>query len=144
MKSRLPVYALIATGSLLAPLAQAAELTVTINDIRNNKGHLLVSIVDSEAGWNNQAKPVAAEKLLVAEKIDGKSLKLKFVLPAGKYALQVMHDENDNGKMDINPLGIPIEGYGYSNNPVVMRRAHFSETVFDLEEKPTAIAVILR
>jgi len=37
-------------------------------------------------------------------------------LPAGIYAVAVVHDENGNGKLDRNFLGIPIEGYGVSNN----------------------------
>ena len=146
MKSKLHIGVLIAMGSLvLTSLATAAELTVTISDLRNTKGHLMVSVVDSEAGWNNQAKPVAGEKLVVAEKAtDGKSLQVKFTLPAGKYAVQVLHDENENGKLDFNSMGIPAEGHGTSNNPVEMRRPHFSETVFDLPESPTAIVVRLQ
>ena len=42
---------------------------------------------------------------------------LQFNLPAGNYAVQVMHDENENNKLDTNFMGMPIEGYGFSNNP---------------------------
>jgi uncharacterized protein (DUF2141 family) len=147
MKIKLKFTAVIVatTLALTVPLAMAADLTVTVKDLRSTKGHLLVSVVDSEEGWNNQSKPVAAEKLVVAEKTaDGKSLQVKFTLPAGKYAVQVLHDENENGKMDFNNLGIPAEGHGASNNPVVMRRPNFSETVFELKEAPTAIDVQLQ
>ena len=41
----------------------AGELTVTITDIREAQGSLMVSVVDSDAAWNNQAKPVAAKKI---------------------------------------------------------------------------------
>ena len=34
----------------------------------------------------------------------------------GEYALTVLHDENGNGKLDTNLLGMPKEGYGVSNN----------------------------
>ncbi|MFM7972651.1 MAG: DUF2141 domain-containing protein [Betaproteobacteria bacterium] len=37
-------------------------------------------------------------------------------LPPGTYAVAVVHDENGNGKLDKNFLGIPSEGYGDSNN----------------------------
>ena len=144
MKTKPHLTALILSSALAlaVPFAMAADLTVTVNDLRSTKGDLLVSVVNSEEGWNNQATPVAAEKLAVAEKsTDGKSLQVKFTLPAGKYAVQVLHDENENGKMDFNTLGIPTEGHGASNNPVVMRRPHFSETVFELKESPTAIEV---
>jgi uncharacterized protein (DUF2141 family) len=38
-------------------------------------------------------------------------------VPAGTYAISVFHDENGNGKLDTNWLGIPREGVGASNNP---------------------------
>ena len=37
-------------------------------------------------------------------------------VPAGTYAVSYIHDENGNGKMDTNFMGIPKEGYGCSNN----------------------------
>ena len=37
-------------------------------------------------------------------------------IPPGTYALAVIHDENSNGKLDTNWLGIPTEGYGFSND----------------------------
>ena len=62
---------------------------------------------------------------------------------AGNYAVQVMHDENDNNKLDTNFLGIPSEGYGFSNNPNVMRRAHFDEARFEVGAD-AAITIRLR
>ena len=141
MKSALRISALIATGSLaLAPLAHAGELTVQITDIRATQGTIMVSVAHTEAAWNNQEKPVAAKKVVPT----GKELVLKFELPAGSYAVQVMHDENDNGKLDSNFMGIPIEGYGFSNNPQVMRRANFSEARFEITDAPSSIVVRLR
>lgn len=37
-------------------------------------------------------------------------------VPAGTYALVVLHDENMNGRVDSNWIGIPKEGYGFSND----------------------------
>jgi uncharacterized protein (DUF2141 family) len=37
-------------------------------------------------------------------------------LPAGTYAVAILHDENDDQKMNNNFFGIPKEGYGFSNN----------------------------
>ena len=125
---------------LLASAAHAGELTVTITDIRAAQGSLMVSLVDSDAAWNSQAKPVAARKV-PAEKGE---MQFKFSdLPAGLYAVQVMHDENDNNKLDANFLGIPSEGYGFSNNPNVMRRATFDEARFELKTDAT-ITIRLR
>lgn len=125
---------------VLAAGARSGELTVTVTDIRAAEGTLMVSVADSDAAWNNQAKPVAATKVNAAKG----EVTLKFPgLPDGKYAVQVMHDQNDNGKLDSNFLGIPSEGYGFSNNPNLLRRAHFDEAQFVLAGN-AAITVHLR
>ena len=36
-------------------------------------------------------------------------------LETGKYGISLMDDENFNGKMDFNFIGIPKEGFGFSN-----------------------------
>jgi uncharacterized protein (DUF2141 family) len=146
MKTHLIISSLIAAGFLLpATLAHAGDLTVTITDVRAHKGTLSVAVVNTEAGWNNQEKPVAAERLALADQgKDGGPVVFRFTLPAGSYAVQVMHDENDNGKLDANFMGIPIEGYGFSNNPQVMRRAYFNESKFDVTDAPSAITIRLR
>jgi uncharacterized protein (DUF2141 family) len=141
MNTHLLATGLIAAGFLaFAPLARAGELTVTITDIRNTNGTLSVAVVNNDAAWDNKDKPVAAQRL----KLDGNEAVLRFTLPAGTYAVQVMHDENDNGKLDSDFMGIPTEGYGFSNNPQVLRRAHFSEAKFDIGDAPAAIVVRLR
>lgn len=140
MKSLLmfPGFAVL---SLIAVAVQAGELAVTITDIRESQGLLMVSVVNTDAAWNNQAKPVVAQKIAA---IKGE-MTLDFPdLPPGKYAVQVMHDENGNNKLDANFLGIPSEGYGFSNNPNVMRRAHFDEAVFEVGADKTVITIRLR
>ena len=133
MKSLLIVPSFAAL-CVLATAVHADELTVTITDIRAAQGSLMVSLVDSDAAWNSQAKPVAARKV-AAEKGE---MQFKFSdLPAGVYAVQVMHDENDNNKLDSNFLGVPSEGYGFSNNPNVMRRATFEEARFEFKAEAT-------
>lgn len=55
-----------------------------------------------------------------------------------------MHDENGNGKLDTNRVGMPIGGYGFSNNPRVMRRATFDEAAFAVDDHGTVIELHLR
>lgn len=57
-------------------------------------------------------------------------------LEVGKYAIAVYHDENKNQKLDKNFVGIPKEGYGFSNNAVgKLGPPKFSETSFSLESQ---------
>ena len=140
MKLLLLTLPTIAAMCVLAVAAHAGELTVTVTDIRDAKGSLMALVVNSDAAWNNQAKPVAAQKVAAAQG----EMTLHFKdLPAGTYAVQVMHDENDNQQLDMNFLGIPSEGYGFSNNPTVMRRAKFDEARFDFTDNAT-ITIRLR
>jgi uncharacterized protein (DUF2141 family) len=133
----LSIAALLASSSL-----SAQGLTVTIERIEQAQGHVLVVVADSESAWNGQAPRVAARK--IAADAAG-SLPVSFEdLPPGRYAVQVLHDANDNGKLDTNIVGMPIEGYGFSNNPRVMRKAHFDEAVFELPAEGTTISIELR
>lgn len=129
--------ALLASSGLYAQ-----SLTVNIERIERAQGHILVLVADSEAAWDGQAPRVAARKIAVEA---AGSLPVTFEeLPPGRYAVQVLHDANDNGKLDTNIVGMPTEGYGFSNNPQVMRKAHFDEAVFEVPAEGTAINIALR
>jgi uncharacterized protein (DUF2141 family) len=134
-------FASLALSAVALPsIAQGGELTLTIRDIRSTQGHVQVAVMSSEAAWNGEGSPVAGRKVAVT----GQELVLKFDLPAGSYAVQVLHDENDNNQLDANLMGIPTEGYGFSNNPQVMRRATFSEARFEVGDAPAAMVIRLR
>ena len=126
---------------LSASLSHAGGLTIRVTDIRANAGVVKVSLVDSAAGWDNQAPPVAASG---ARPVDGAATIDFGDVKPGNYAVMVMHDENDNGSLDKNFLGMPTEGYGFSNNPDVMRRATFEEARFTVGAEGAAVTVRLR
>ncbi len=52
----------------------------------------------------------------------------------GTYAINVFHDENSNKKMETNFIGIPVEGYGFSNNPRLFGPPTFNKTKFIFKE----------
>ena len=123
-----------------APLS-AATLQVTVEGIRVQEGELRLALYDSEEAWQGKAPPHAGR---IGKPDGGSSLQFSFdELPPGRYALRVMHDENGNGKLDTNPLGIPKEGYGASNNPRVMRAPHFDEAAFEIAGDEHAITIVL-
>jgi uncharacterized protein (DUF2141 family) len=47
----------------------------------------------------------------------------EFGVPPGRYAIVVIHDENENQRLDRNFWGIPKEGFGFANNPRVILSA---------------------
>ena len=121
--------------------AHAADLTITLRDVRVQTGLLKVAVVDSQAGWDGQAKPVQADGAPPSG--DTATFVFKGLAP-GAYAVLVTHDENGNGKLDSNMIGMPVEAYGFSNNPSVMRKPTWDEVRIDVGPQDTAIDIALR
>lgn len=121
--------------------AHAADLTVTLRDVRAQTGLIKVAVVDSQAGWDGQAKPVQADGAPPSG--DTATFVFKGLAP-GAYAVLVTHDENGNGKLDSNMIGMPVEAYGFSNNPRVMRKPTWDEARIDIGAQDTAIDIALR
>jgi uncharacterized protein (DUF2141 family) len=121
--------------------AQAAELTVVLHDVRAQTGLIKVALVDSQAGWDGQAAPVQATG---APPSGGQATFVFTDLKPGAYAVLITHDENGNGQLDTNAMGMPLEGYGFSNNPRVMRKPTWDEARFDLAGAAASIDVSLR
>lgn len=100
--------------------AHADTLRIRVSNLRSGKGFLAVSVF---AETQQQSYPEAAEKASKTYylKLDGKTeVDLKAAdLTAGKYAVVVMHDEDGDKKMKTSFLGIPSEGFGFSNNPKI-------------------------
>ena len=107
---------IFATGlSLLAaPISShAADLALSVDGVRSSRGNIMIAVYDAEAGFRDPTKAVARISLRAREG----SMKVTLPdLPPATYAVAVFHDENGDQKLDTNILGIPIEGYGFSND----------------------------
>lgn len=91
-------------------------IRISVINLRNEKGHVLVSLFRDGAGYPDDAtKAYRKIKLDISAK---KASVLFTGLPAGTYAVSILHDENDDQKMNKTSLGLPKEGYGFSNNVV--------------------------
>lgn len=121
--------------------APAASLAVRIEGLREAKGHLMLSVSDSAEAWDGKAEA----RTRLRRPVSASSETIRFDdLPPGSYAVQVFHDANDNGRMDTNVVGMPVEGYGFSRNPLVMRKATYDEARFELAPDGGEIVIELR
>ncbi len=121
--------------------AFAAELTIDLQGVRASTGIVKVALIDSAQAWDGKAAPVDA----TGAPPSGDSARFRFSdLKPGRYAVAITHDENNNGKLDSNMIGMPLEGYGFSNNPRVMRKPTFEEAVFEVGADDLSITVELR
>ncbi len=118
--------AVLTLSSLLAN-----DITVEVTNIFNQNGKIGIALYNRDnKSFANMSKFYKGVYL----KIDGKKVIYTFKdIPNGTYAISVIHDENENKKLDKNFLGIPKEGYGFSNNiRPKFRGATFKESKFKL------------
>jgi uncharacterized protein (DUF2141 family) len=82
--------------------------------LRNNKGQVFCALFTSAEGFpKDSQKAIRRETSPVSEK----KASCEFLgIEPGTYGVSVFHDENSNGKFDMNFLGIPREGVRASNN----------------------------
>jgi uncharacterized protein (DUF2141 family) len=128
----------------LAPAASvAAEITITIDNLRSSQGQVILCLFSAESSDKAaypdcaKGKPVRQGKVEIA----GGSVVVTYKgLKDGVYAVAAIHDENGNGALDTNFIGIPTEGVGVSNNPRLMGKPQFDEARLEIKGK-TAITV---
>ena len=123
---------------LLNQHAVAADLTVNISDIEQGKGHVLVGLYASQKEYESGK----ASFHLKVKAVNGKEVTVFENVPDGDYAIKMYQDENDNNKMDFNMMGIPKEGYGFSNNVGMFGAPKYEEAKFLVKEN-TAIDIDL-
>jgi len=91
-----------------------ASLHITVAKIRDSKGEIFCGLFNSPTGFPGPS-PIIGGSLKAPA--NGAMIECDYDnLPAGTYAVSSMHDENGNGQLDKNVLGIPTEGHGATNN----------------------------
>jgi uncharacterized protein (DUF2141 family) len=130
-KIQQPLFLLMAflvsaeAGVPQAPTDQTNTIHVEIGELRSNKGQVFCALYSSPDGFpKNREKAVTQVK----SEISNKQAICDFPgIAPGMYAVSIFHDENSNGKLDTNFMGIPREGVGASNGA----RGHFGPPKFE-------------
>jgi uncharacterized protein (DUF2141 family) len=92
--------------------AQGASLEVVVKNIKNTKGTIRIGLFD-KADTFLKTDPYKGKVVSAS----GTEVKVIFEnLPAGEYAVSIIHDENKNGELDANVFGMPKEGFAFGNN----------------------------
>jgi uncharacterized protein (DUF2141 family) len=114
MKKITRLFPILAVLLVFQASAQAT-LEVTVKNIKEPKGNIRVGLFSSEKDFLKNA----VEGKVV--KATGTEITVVFEdLKAGDYGLSVIHDENENGELDSNMMGIPKEGFAFGNNAMGM------------------------
>jgi uncharacterized protein (DUF2141 family) len=91
----------------------AVEVEVTITGLRNAKGNIVIGVFKDEATFQKE-KAFLSKSFRKEEIIEGK-MKVTLSLEPGVWGLSLLDDENSSGLMEYNFLGIPKEGFGFSD-----------------------------
>lgn len=112
-------------------------LTIEIENLRNSKGVVQVALYNKDSSipdehytnyWKIKKVSITNEKAAVTFSS----------LPSGNYAVNILHDENSNGKID-KGLILPKEGIGFSNYSSIglTNRPNFKKASFELTQNKT-------
>jgi uncharacterized protein (DUF2141 family) len=117
MSRIVPLFLALATSAAFAPALVSAEtLTITIADIRESEGRLMIQVANSEKGFEFSEDSAAPPPVAISQLAEAGEMTFEVTLPPGIYGARVLHDLNGNGEMDSNFVGMPKEPWAFSNN----------------------------
>lgn len=124
------------------PAGRPAVLKVRIEGLRSTAGKALVYVWNQGDGFPSEKQ----KTLTIAEvAIRGGQAEVDVAVPVSekRLAVSVMHDENGNGKMDSNFLGIPLEGYATSNNVPhsMVGPPRYKDAEFEIRGTPAVVQI---
>lgn len=108
------------------------SLTVEVRNLRNNEGSVVFALYNREDAFPDEHYKKYYKKR-IGKIENGKSSVIFKDLPEGKYAVNILHDEDNNGKIKKGFL-LPKEGIGFSNYQSIGigNKPKFSKASFEL------------
>jgi uncharacterized protein (DUF2141 family) len=108
---------LIFTSFCLFLTHSTFALTIDVTDLNNIKGSVVCYLYTSEEGFPDEP---AKAKLKIVSPISAEKKATCVIevpeLQGSEVAVSILHDEDENGEMKLNFIGIPKEGWAASNN----------------------------
>jgi len=125
------------------PAGEGHTITVDVRELRNHDGAVLGLLFDSSTGFPGKPDRARA-RARTSDLANGKATLSFPDVPAGTYAIAVIHDENGNNELDTNFIGMPKEGVGASNEAQgSMGPPRWKDAKFEVGG-PTDTAVLLQ
>jgi uncharacterized protein (DUF2141 family) len=123
-------------------VATQATVQVTVEKVRSSKG-LITAVLYPDNPESFLKKGARLDRIRVDAREGETTLCLR-APAAGRYSVALYHDENGNKEFDQDFLGIPTEGYGFSQNPGFrFGKPDIEETLFDIEGAPVSLRIAM-
>ncbi len=118
---------------LPAPIIDAQDVEVTITGIRNTEGQMVLGVFRDDESFRKE-KSYRELRYTKKDVSDGE-MKVQFTIPPGTYGISILDDETGDGIMQYNFLGMPKEGFGFSDYyHTGLKLPKFDAFKFDLAE----------
>ena len=95
------------------------HLNIEITGIKNKQGQICLSLFNKHHGFPNDGNNAIQTSCIKVTDIKER-VTLTNLAP-GSYAIAIFHDENNDGILNFNWVGIPTEGFGFSQNPPILK-----------------------
>jgi uncharacterized protein (DUF2141 family) len=120
----------------------AATITVNITKLRNSDGMVQITLYDNEDEYLTTDSETA--RIVRVDIEDDKATCVFAGVKPGKYAVALMHDEDNDGEMKKSLIGIPKEGIGMSNNAkLTFGPPKWEDAVFDVGDEDVSLEIAL-
>lgn len=88
-------------------------IPIIIKNIRNSKGRISIGVFKDASSFEKEK----AHKIILVSKKDmiNNTVKTTIEIESGVYGISILDDENSDAKMEYNMVGMPKEGFGFSN-----------------------------
>lgn len=137
-----PLIAALALAMLPGAALPTGEVSATVTGLRSTKGQVLACLTAEPESFPQCEKDPNARAIHVPA---ARTVELDFgAVPAGRYAIAIIHDENANGKLD-KSLMLPREGFGFSRDaPVSFGPPRFEKAAFSVSGQDKHQAIRMR
>ena len=112
-KTKIILIGLLVAAATLLTYGQ--DLKIIVKNVKGDNGMVLLALY-------NSADQFMKEEIMTLQvkPTDGEAVAEFKAVAFGVYAISVMHDTNGNKELDSNFMGIPKEGFGFSNDAMGM------------------------
>jgi uncharacterized protein (DUF2141 family) len=122
---------------------KGGEIQLIIKETKSDKGVIQILVFNQNEGF--PGNPKKALKALSAPITNSLANVTIGDLPSGNYAISVFHDEDSDGNFQKNSFGIPLDKYGFSNNPTLyFGPPSFSKCAVAIKDAPLKVEISLR
>jgi uncharacterized protein (DUF2141 family) len=102
-------------GIVPAQQQETGTIRLTVTDLRNSRGTVRAFLYDSSVAKKFPRVDYSIQRAH-SRIVDSTSRIVFDTIPVGYYSIQILHDEDNNGEMRTNFIGMPKEGIGFSND----------------------------